>query len=66
LKDKLDNKLKLKEFKIESISAFEVKNIIEKLDANKATGLDEQGPKIIKSCGDFVTPIIARIINYSI
>jgi hypothetical protein len=35
LKDTLDNKLKWKEFKIESISAFEVKNIIVKLDAKE-------------------------------
>ena len=66
LKQILDTKLKHKEFKIEYISALEVKTIIEKLDINKATGLDEIGPKVIKLCGDYITPIIANILNQSI
>ena len=66
LKHKLDSKLKFKEFDIKYISAFEVNEIIKKLDGNKATGLDEISPKIIKHCGDYITTIIAHIINSSI
>jgi hypothetical protein len=46
---------------LKAFTAFEVKNNIDKLDANKATGLDELGPKKIKSCGDFVTQIYSSI-----
>lgn len=66
LKQNLDHKLKFIEFNIDFISALEVKQIIDKLDSNKATGLDEIGPRILKHCGDYITPIIANIINNSI
>lgn len=48
------------------ISPLEVKQIIDKLDISKSTGIDEIGPRVIKHCGDFITPCIASIINNSI
>ena len=66
LKHKLDMSLKYKSFNINYISAFEVKQIIDKMDSNKATGIDEIGPKLLKHCGDYITPAIANIINNSI
>lgn len=66
LKHRLDASLGHETFNISYISAFEVKAIIDKLDSNKATGIDELGPKIIKHCGDYITPAIANIINTSI
>ena len=66
LKKKLDKKLTYHEFKINLITPYEVKLIIDKLDITKSTGLDGIGPKIIKHCGDYITPAIASIINNSI
>ena len=66
LKKKLDKKLTHHEFKINLITPYEVKLIIDKLDITKSTGLDGIGPKIIKHCGDYITPAIASIINNSI
>ncbi len=62
----MNENLKHKRFDIEFITAFEVKLIIDKLDATKSTGLDNIGPKIIKYCGDYITTAIAHIINSSI
>lgn len=53
-------------FEIDFITPFEVKKLIDKLDANKATGIDGIGPKILKSCGDHLSVAIAGIINNSI
>ena len=53
-------------FKLNFITPLEVKQIIDKLDSNKSTGTDGIGPKIIKACGDSITPLITSIINNSI
>lgn len=62
----LNEKLMHRTFNIEPITPFEVKQLIDKLDINKATGQDGIGPKILKYCGDFITPAISHIINVSI
>ena len=66
LKHILDKKLVTNVFEIEYISAFEVKKIIDNLNPKKSSGLDGVGPRILKYCGDFITPSIAYIINQSI
>ena len=66
LKCKLDTKLRNIEFKVQPITPFEVRKIIDKLEINKSTGLDGIGPRILKYCGDIITPAIASIINISI
>ena len=53
-------------FEIKHIHPFEVKKLLDKLNSNKATGIDGIGPKILKMCGDYVTTAIAHIINLSI
>ena len=62
----MDSKLQFKHFDVECIKPYEVKMIIDKLDSNKSTGIDGIGPKILKHCGDYITPAIAHIINSSI
>ena len=62
----MDSKLQFKHFDVECITPYEVKMIIDKLDSNKSTGIDGIGPKILKHCGDYITPAIAHIINNSI
>ena len=63
LKSSLDNKLGSKYFEIKYISTFEVKKIIDKLDVNKAAGIDGISAKILKLCGDAVVIPITSIIN---
>ena len=53
-------------FEIKYITPYEIRKIIDKLDTSKATGLDGIGPKILKHCGDVITPSLASIINKSI
>jgi hypothetical protein len=67
MKETLDQKLiyMYNEFNIGLITPFEVKFIIEKLNIEKSTGLYGIRPNIIKYCGDYITPIIASIINNS-
>ena len=59
----LDQKLRDNIFEIKYITPYEVRKIIDKLDSGKASGLDGIGPKILKHCGDVITPYIAYIIN---
>jgi hypothetical protein len=66
LKKHLDLKLENITFDIKFITPFEVRKIIDKLNINKSTGLDGIGPRILKYCGDTITPCIASIINNSI
>jgi len=58
LENILDEKLGTEVFDIAYITPFEVSKIIEKLDSGKASGLDGIGPKILKHCGDIITPRI--------
>ena len=60
LKDKLPWYAK---FDITHITPLDVKNLIDKLDASKACGIDGIGPKILKYCGDIVTIPLASIKN---
>ena len=62
----MDEKLRHLEFNIEPITPFDVRNIIDKFEVSKSTGLDGIGPKLLKQCGDCITPAIASIINNSI
>ena len=66
LKCVLDEKIGNKMFHISCITPLEVKQIIDKLDVSKSTGLDGIGPKVIKHCGDSITLCIASMINHSI
>lgn len=66
LKHKLDYILQNRSFDIKYITPLEVKTIIDRLNVNKSTGIDNIGPKIIKHCGDIITTSIAAIINSSI
>ena len=59
----LDNTIKNSYFDIQFITALEVRHMIEKLDNNKATGLDGISPKILKLCKDFISKPISVIIN---
>ena len=59
----LDNTIKNNYFDIQFITALEVRHMIEKLDNNKATGLDGISPKILKLCKDFISKPISVIIN---
>ena len=61
-----NEKLSHRTFDIELITPLDVKLIIDKLDSSKSTGLDGFGPKLIKNCGDCITPAISKIINTSI
>ena len=60
IKDKLPWYVK---FEITHITPLDVKQLIDKLDANKSCGIDGIGPKILKHCGDNVTIPLASIIN---
>lgn len=62
----LNEKLMHNIFDIDFISAYEVKQLIDKLNVNKSSGHDGIGPKLLKYCGDFISPAIAHIINSSI
>ena len=66
LKENLDRKLTYNMFEINRIHPFEVKRLLDKLNSNKATGIDGIGPRILKLCGDYITIAIAHIINLSI
>ena len=66
LKSSLDNKLGDKYFDVTYISTHEVKQIIDKLDINKAPGVDGISPKILKLCGDHIIAPITSILNNSI
>ena len=66
LKSKLDSVLQNATFEIKYITPLEVKNIIDKLNINKSTGIDGIGPMILKHCGDTITQSISAIINNSI
>ncbi len=66
LKHILDGKLGTNRFEIKHITPYEVHTIIDKLNVGKATGIDGVGPRILKQCGDTITPCIASIINSSI
>ena len=61
----LDNKIKKKKkyFDIQCITALELRYMTEKLDNNKANGLDAVSPKILKLCKDFISKSISVIIN---
>lgn len=66
LEHKLNEQLRYHTFDIQPITALDVKHLIDKLNVNKSTGVDGIGPKILKYCGDLITPCIASIINNSI
>ena len=62
----IDIKLKHVKFSIDIITPFEVKQIIDKLNVNKSTGLDGIGPRIIKCARDHLVIPITSMINKSI
>jgi len=62
----LNDKLKTHVFEIAPITVFEVRKIIDSLKNNKAPGLDNIGPDILKHCGDSIVDPITSIINKSI
>ena len=66
IKQKIDMKLKKETFSIGLITPFEVKQIIDKLNVNKSTGLDGIGPRIIKCARDNLVITISSLINKSI
>ena len=59
----LNEKLRQDRFTISFITVHQVQIIIRKLDSNKATDLDELGPRILRQCGAIITPAIPSIIN---
>ena len=66
IKQNIDIKLKHVKFSIDIITPFEVKQIIDKLNLNKSTGLDGIGPRIIKCARDHLVIPITSLINRSI
>lgn len=50
-------------FEIKHINTFEVKKHLDSLNVKKSVGLDGIGPRILKYCGDYITPAISSIIN---
>ena len=63
LESHLNEKLSGKHFDIKFVSAFEVKQIIEKLDSQKSSGCDNIGANILKLCKDFISAPTSCILN---
>ena len=63
LKQYADAKLKNVYFNIDLINPLEVSILINKLNSNKACGLDKIGPNILKMCKDELSSPLASIIN---
>lgn len=53
-------------FEINPIKEHEVYDLIKNLDTNKATGSDELSARMIKLCGQHITPNLCSLINRSI
>lgn len=66
LKHILDRKLGDNIFEIPFITPNEVQNYIKNLNNNKSTGIDNIGPRILKSCIDIITVPLTSVINNSI
>ena len=66
LKKSLDERIQDHYLDIKHITTLEVKQILNKLNINKATGLDGIGPKILKLCSDYIAEAITFLINKSI
>ena len=64
----LNEKLGQNLFTISFITVHQMQIVIRKLDSNKAVGLNWLGPRILKQCGNIMTPAITSItcINNSI
>ena len=63
LKDYIDLKLQNIAFDIDFITPFEVSALIDKLNINKACGLDRIGPNVLKICKDQLAQPLAALIN---
>ena len=59
----LNEKLRHNYFEIDLITPYEVSLIIDKLDINKASGVDRIGPRILKLCKDSISEVLASLIN---
>ena len=66
LKEYIDIKVPANiEFKIPFIKVADVVSILNSLDANKATGLDNISPRFIKLSAEVIAPSLTKLINTS-
>ena len=60
------NILEAEKFNFEPVNENQIKRYLKNLDVNKAVGIDQIPPKLVKLSADFLTPLLTTAINTSI